>query len=156
MKTIRDIAITARTLTWLAGIASLAAWVLAAVYADRQLHRVSTYKFGPGRHLAFFSDVLHRTSRGIDDAAVNCYSRAVQEDQLSYDRLADAHEDAGRKIRDGGKPPTYKPMSPSVVLYTDDDDDDDTDGHGWRRAEYRDNKRSPLSRRGDAPSIRPV
>lgn len=84
-----------KALTALAGLLAIAGWVLGFVYMDRRLHETSQgHKYGPARHLGYFSDVIHRTSRAIDEAAVSTYSKAAAEDAMFYDSLTDAREDA--------------------------------------------------------------
>ena len=65
------------------------------VYVDRKLHEMSRgYKYSPARHIAYYSDIMHRTSRDIDSSAIEMYHKSTFEDQLKYDQMVDAHDSA--------------------------------------------------------------
>lgn len=78
---------------WLIGMASTAAWVASAVYVDRRLHSVtSNYKFGPMRHLAYYSAIAHKANRMLGDAALETWTEAQKEDADYYQRIEDEHD----------------------------------------------------------------
>jgi hypothetical protein len=77
------------------GIVATALSFGSLVYADRKLHEASRgYKYGPARHIAYYSDIMHRTSRDIDSAAVEMYRKSTFDDQFKYDQMVDARDSA--------------------------------------------------------------
>lgn len=81
------------TLAGAAGLASLVAWVASAIYVDKKLHAVtSNYKFGPMRHLAYYSTIAHKANRMLDDAALETWTKAQEEDAAHYSRIEDEHD----------------------------------------------------------------
>lgn len=95
MRTFKQYTEAISTLIDMAGLASLITGIIGIVYIDRRLHKTAhdNYKFGPARHLNYFSDVIHRASRDIDKAALNAYNSAASEDAIFYDSLKDAHDE---------------------------------------------------------------
>jgi hypothetical protein len=77
------------------GVVATALSLGSLVYVDRKLHESSHgYKYGPARHIAYFSDIMHRTSRDIDSSAVEMYSKSMFEDRFKYDQMVDARYSA--------------------------------------------------------------
>lgn len=75
------------------GLASLVAWIASAIYVDKKLHSVtSNYKFGPMRHLAYYSTIAHKANRMLDDAALETWTKAQAEDAAHYSRIEDEHD----------------------------------------------------------------
>lgn len=90
----KDIFRGLKGIVYIAGIASIVSLAAGAFYADRKLHETSHgHKYGPARHMLYFSDILHRFNREISNAAVSAYSNASKEDALFYDSLQDAHDE---------------------------------------------------------------
>jgi ABC-type transport system involved in multi-copper enzyme maturation permease subunit len=82
------------------GFVFTAASMASLIYANKKLYDMSNnYKYGPARHLAYYSDIIHRTSRGIDSAAVSMFHNASSEDQLKYDRMIDEHDAHTHHVR---------------------------------------------------------
>lgn len=80
-------------MTWLVGLASAAAWVASFVYVDRKLHSVtSNYKFGPMRHLSYYSAIAHKANRMLGDTALETWTEAQKEDADYYQRIEDEHD----------------------------------------------------------------
>lgn len=97
-RNIRDSIAGMRALACLVGLVSFLGWVSALVYMDKRLHDTSNgHKYGPARHLAYLSDVIHRTSRTIDESALSMYAKSAAEDSRFFDSLADAREDVVTK-----------------------------------------------------------
>lgn len=85
----RELVVMVRT----AGLASLVAWIASAIYVDRKLHAVtSNYKFGPMRHLAYYSTIAHKANRMLGDAALETWTKAQEEDAEYYRRIEDEHD----------------------------------------------------------------
>lgn len=85
----RELVVMVRT----AGLASLVAWIASAIYVDRKLHSVtSNYKFGPMRHLAYYSTIAHKANRMLGDAALETWTKAQEEDAEYYRRIEDEHD----------------------------------------------------------------
>lgn len=85
------------------GVASLVVTVSAWNYMQGRLDKTSNgYRYGVARRLSFLSNVIHRTSRDIDSAAVETYSTAVMEDRKSYSDLEDAHDQLLEKAKKEG------------------------------------------------------
>ena len=77
------------------GVVATALSLGSLVYVDRKLHESSHgYKYGPARHIAYYSDIMHKTSRDIDSAAVEMYSKSTFEDKFKYDQMVDARDSA--------------------------------------------------------------
>ena len=77
------------------GVVATALSLGSLVYVDRKLHESSHgYKYGPARHIAYFSDIMHRTSRDIDSSAVEMYSKSTFEDGVKYDQMVDVRDSA--------------------------------------------------------------
>ena len=82
------------------GVVFTAASVDSLVYVNRRLRGVANdYKYGPARHLAYYSDIVHRASRGIDAAAVNMFQNASSEDKLKYDTMVDRLYDDSHRVK---------------------------------------------------------
>lgn len=97
----RDVISFFKGLFIITGAASIVVIITGLFYADGKLHATANgHKYGPARHLAFFSDIIHRSSREIDRAAIAAYNNAVTEDALFYDSLQDARDDHAKSDKE--------------------------------------------------------
>jgi hypothetical protein len=85
------------------GVTSTVIAVPAFLYAEHKLHDTADgYRYGPGRHLKYYSNLVHRFSRDIDSEAVDMLKKSYDEDVDFYNRLVDEKEDLSNKIRKNG------------------------------------------------------
>lgn len=100
MKTLLN---TLKGMTLLAGVVSIVAWIASVIYIDRRLHETtSNYKFGPMRHVSYFSNLAHRANRMIGDAALDTWHEAQEEDAEYYQKLEDEHDRLFEQARANG------------------------------------------------------
>ena len=91
---------------WVAGLASIAAWIASAVYVDRRLHAVTShYTFGPMRPVSYYSKIAHKANRMLGDAALETWTEAQKEDADYYQRIEDEHD---RLLEESKKNGTWK------------------------------------------------
>lgn len=65
------------------GAATITVIITGLFCADGKLHATANgHKYGTARHLAFFNDIIHRSSSEIDSASIATYNHAVT---LFYD-----------------------------------------------------------------------